>query len=205
MMPKVTQPTDRVTLAVLAGGEGSRMGLPKALLEVAGRPVLTHLLEKVDWPGPTVLVTSPGRQRPPGADGFDVEASDPVAGEGPLRGIHTALLHLTTELLIAMPVDMLGVERGHLQWFAERLAQRQDALGVMGLRDKRIEPLPCALRRGAVELIGQRLTRGDRSLQRLTSDPRIATVDTTELPPTIWVNANTPAEWARVTESLAKE
>jgi molybdopterin-guanine dinucleotide biosynthesis protein A len=194
-----------VTLAVLAGGEGARMGRPKALLEVGGRPVLTHLLRKLSWPGPTVLVTAPGRERPPGAEGFDAEVSDAVAGEGPLRGIHTAFLQLRTELLVAMPLDMLAVERAHLEWFAERLAERPDALGLMGSRDGRVEPLPCALRRGAVEMIGERLARGDRSLRGLAADPRVITLDAGELPATIWTNANTPAEWVRVTEAIAKE
>jgi molybdopterin-guanine dinucleotide biosynthesis protein A len=201
----VTQPTDRVTLAVLAGGEGSRMGRPKALLEVGGRPVLTHLLEKLRWPGPTMLVTTPGRERPPGAEGFDVEVPDAVADEGPLRGIHTALLRLATELLVAIPVDMLGVERVHLEWFAGELASTPDALGVMGSRGGRVEPLPCALRRGAIDLIGERLARGDRSLRGLASEPRIVTIEASELPAQVWLNANTPDEWGRVTEGIVKE
>src|SRR5438552_17571218 len=79
------------TRAILAGGEGSRMGKPKALLEINGRPILAYLLEQFAWPGPTLLVTAPGREKPPGHELFSREVVDPVAGEGPLRGILTAL------------------------------------------------------------------------------------------------------------------
>ena len=57
---------DSVTLAVLAGGEGSRMGLPKAELAIQDKPLLTFLLDRLKWPGPTLLVTAPGREHPPG-------------------------------------------------------------------------------------------------------------------------------------------
>ena len=51
-----------VTLAILAGGEGSRMGYPKGELRLGGRPILPVLLERFAWEGPTLLVTAPGRQ-----------------------------------------------------------------------------------------------------------------------------------------------
>ena len=37
------------TLCILAGGESRRMGRPKAELLVRGRPILTYLLERIDW------------------------------------------------------------------------------------------------------------------------------------------------------------
>ena len=49
-----------VTLAILAGGEGSRMGYPKAELASHGRAILPVLLECFQWEGPTLLVTAPG-------------------------------------------------------------------------------------------------------------------------------------------------
>ena len=51
-----------VTLAILAGGAGSRMGEPKANLSVRGRPILQYLFERFNWPGPTMLVTTLPRQ-----------------------------------------------------------------------------------------------------------------------------------------------
>src|SRR3954469_12653277 len=103
-----------VTLAILAGGEGSRMGRPKGLLRVHGRPVLEYLLERFDWPGPTLLVTAPGRERPPACELFSCEVQDPVAGLGPLRGILTALESARTPLVVVTSVDMPGVGREQL-------------------------------------------------------------------------------------------
>src|SRR5436190_1357328 len=99
-------PVDTTTLAVLAGGAGSRMGRPKGMLEINGRPILAYLLDRIDWPGPTMLVTAPGRENPPGAERFDSEVSDDVEGEGPLRGVYTAITHATTPVVVVIGVDM---------------------------------------------------------------------------------------------------
>jgi molybdopterin-guanine dinucleotide biosynthesis protein A len=41
--PLPPPPLEQVTLAVLAGGAGSRMGKPKAELDVRGKPILEYL------------------------------------------------------------------------------------------------------------------------------------------------------------------
>ena len=189
-------PPETLTLAVLAGGAGSRMGRPKSRLEIGGVPILSRLLDRLAWAGPTMLVTAPGVERPPGAARFDVEVIDPVADEGPLRGVHTALTCATTDAVVFVAVDMPAVTRADLEWFVAALAARPHALGVMALRDRRtIEPLPCALRRSAGELVSGRLTSSRRSLHGLTDDPRVARVDAAALPDRVWLNVNTPAEW----------
>ena len=67
------------------------MGQPKGLLTLKGQPILDYLLDALAWPGPTLLVTAPGREHPPGWERFDNEAADPESGGGPLRGVLTAL------------------------------------------------------------------------------------------------------------------
>src|SRR6195952_3674281 len=99
----------QTTLAVLAGGESTRMGEPKAALRVGGKPILQYLIERFAWPGPTLLVTAPGRERPPGWERFDREVPDPVAGAGPLRGVMTALEAIKTPFVAVVTVDMPGI------------------------------------------------------------------------------------------------
>src|SRR4051812_33054535 len=135
-----------VTLAILAGGRGERMGKPKSLLRIGNQPILTYLLERFAWRGPTMLVTSPGREKPPGADGFDVEVVDPVEGMGPVRGVLTALENLTTEIVIVASVDMPLVGKEHLLWLMEQMQKRAKACGLMIEREA-IEPFPSIFRR----------------------------------------------------------
>src|SRR4051812_10652245 len=189
---------------MLAGGAGTRMGRPKNLLEVApGKSILTFLAERLDWPGPTLLVTSPGRQRPSGAESFDTEACDEVADEGPLRGLYTVLTHTTTPAVVVVALDMPAVTRDDLAWFARELAARPGAAGVMGQRGGAIEPLPCALRPAlALGLVSDQLAAGRRSLQGLARESEIKLVEAGDLPEQLWTNVNTPGDWQRFLSEL---
>jgi molybdopterin-guanine dinucleotide biosynthesis protein A len=114
------------TLAILAGGEGSRMGIPKAEIQLEGQPILTHLIQRIGWPGPTLLVTAPGREQPPSVECFAREAADPVSGQGPLRGVLTALEHSDTVLVIVATVDMPAITSVQLTYLGEMLRQHEE-------------------------------------------------------------------------------
>lgn len=187
------------TLAVLAGGQGSRMGQPKAELRINGQLILPYLLDRFRWPGPTLLVTAPGRTAPPGADRFDAEATDPIAGLGPLRGVLTALEQLTTKSVLITTVDMPALEHEHLGWYVEQLAAKPEAIGLMAQRtlgdEKQIEPFPSAFRREAASLVQSQLDVGRRSVYRLSSEPGVLCIPAPAgWPDDVWTNLNVPAD-----------
>jgi molybdopterin-guanine dinucleotide biosynthesis protein A len=189
----------QTTLAVLAGGEGSRMGVAKGMLQIGGRPILEYLLERWNWPGPTLLVTAPGREHPPGWNRFSSEVTDPVRGEGPLRGVLTALEAAETGTVVVATCDMpvVGCDQ-----FAELIAYLQNApqkLGAMwsrreGKRDQ-VEPFPGAFRKDATQVIRARLDAGLQSVGSL------AEIDGFSVLPAemrwgqdVWMNLNRPED-----------
>jgi molybdopterin-guanine dinucleotide biosynthesis protein A len=189
------------TLAILAGGQGQRMGRPKGELRIGDRPILEYLLEQFAWQGPTLLVTAPGRQHPPGWEGFDREVVDPVPDQGPLRGILTALQHLQTPKLIVATVDMPGVTRMHLDWLEQSLpSDKSNVLLQRGGGDtKQIEPFPSIFRGSAMQVIESQLKNESRSVKQLGQLDGFQCVDA---PPSwdgsVWINLNRPsdlAEW----------
>ena len=188
------------TLAVLAGGQGSRMGRAKGLLTVAGVPVLTHLLGRLAWAGPTVLVTAPGRERPPGWDAFDAEAVDPVAAQGPLRGVLTALEVCRTPRLAVATVDMPGVTREMFDWLAGQLGDGDR--GVMLDRadggGRQVEPFPLLVRTSVLDVVRRRLGERRRSVHGLSAEPGfVVRAAPDDWPAAVWANLNTPADVAR--------
>ena len=190
-----TPPESHVTLAVLAGGEGRRMGRPKAELQLDGRPILHTLLDSLRWPGPTLLVTAPGRQRPPGWERFSREASDPEAGAGPLRGLLTALEHAPTDLLLLTAVDMPGVGAEHLNWLAEELRRRPSANGLLLDRGSHVEPFPSAFRAAALGVVRTLFQSGERSMHALLTDASIETAAApVSWPEGVWKNLNRPED-----------
>jgi molybdopterin-guanine dinucleotide biosynthesis protein A len=191
-MPANPPQLSAITLAVLAGGEGSRMGFPKAELRWRGKPILHALLEQFEWPGPTLLVTAPGRERPTGWERFTREAADPSAGQGPLRGLLTALEHAPTPVVVATAVDMPFVRQAHLRWVAASLADRPRSTGVLPRQGGEIQPLPCAFRVEAASLLERSLQSGRRSLHGLLADPSVVAVDAPgDWGQQVWTNLNT--------------
>jgi len=187
----------RVTLAVLAGGEGRRMGGPKGQLLLDGRPILRRLHERLAWPGPTLLVTAPGREHPPGAEVFDAEAVDPVAGEGPLRGVLTAVETAATPAVVIVPADMPDVSAAMLAWLARRLDELPGAAAVMiERRDPagrvQLEPLPAAFRTGpAAVLVRRQLADQQLALHALARLTEVVVEQCPDdCPDDFWTNLN---------------
>jgi molybdopterin-dependent oxidoreductase alpha subunit len=199
----------RVTLAVLSGGAGTRMGLPKAWLQLNNRPILQHLHQSLAWPGPTLLVTVPARRQPPGYELFQSEVVDPVE-QGPLRGILTALEHSTTSQTIIIPLDMPYLRIQHLQWFANSLEENSELLGLISQRSidgkLQIEPLPLAARPTAKKIIAEQLQSPDHSLHALSHHPRFALKPApSNWPPQIWTNLNYPTDLPNFDNQLSPD
>jgi molybdenum cofactor guanylyltransferase len=192
-----------ITLAVLAGGEGRRMGAPKDLLLAHGKPALAALLERINWKGSTVLVAPHGERTPPGHEVFDTVVRDAMPGQGPLRGILSALSAGVGEgEVIVIPVDMPGLEREHLEWIGQQLAGRRSALGMMLKRGARIEPFPCAFRIAAAGVIQRRLDAGQLAVHALADETDVEVVSPPpEWSESVWRNVNEPGElpegWSR--------
>ena len=184
----------RTTLAVLAGGRGSRMGGPKDRLMIGGKPVLNYLLDRFEWTGPTLLVTAPGASAMTGSERFTSIVSDPVEGEGPLRGALTALAACTTEMLVVTTVDMPGWDRSKLRWLIAALDARPQSLGVMLRHGKQVEPFPLAIRGVAVASVTALFDQGVRSVMALSDDPRIAALEAPSWPAPAWTNLNRPED-----------
>jgi molybdopterin-guanine dinucleotide biosynthesis protein A len=91
---------------VLAGGQSSRMGQDKALLEFAGRPLVAHALDLFQQAGIPAMIAgaaSPALRSLP-ISTLIVEDASP--GLGPLSGISTALSIIAARYAVFLPVDL---------------------------------------------------------------------------------------------------
>ena len=196
---------ESVTLAILAGGRGERMGRAKGELRVGDKPILTYLLERMRWAGPTMVVTAPGRERPPGVEGFDREVVDPVEGMGPVRGVVTALENCATELLVVTSVDMPGVGREQVEWLVERIGEAPDAAGVMIRRGETIEPMPGVFRCSRARRPCYEELQGRRSLRALADREEFVVLPSpAEWGEQVWTNLNEPGDLVAFDKSIRR-
>jgi molybdopterin-guanine dinucleotide biosynthesis protein A len=121
--------------AILAGGRGSRIGGAKALVELAGRPLISYPVAAVEKAGlQAVVVAKPDSQLPPLACRVIHEPEQP---RHPLCGIVAALRHAGARPLVTVGCDMPFIDPGLLAW----LASIPEPLAVVSL-DSRLQPLP---------------------------------------------------------------
>lgn len=110
-----------LTLAIQAGGESRRMGEDKALKPFLGRPLIVHLLERLERIAEEVLVTT---NRPEAYRFLGVRlVSDFVQGRGALGGLYTALAAARQPLVAVVACDMPFASREFFlqarQWMLE--------------------------------------------------------------------------------------
>lgn len=91
---------------VLAGGQSSRMGRDKALLEFAGKPLVAHALSILEEAGIPAMIAGAASPALRSLPVFVPIVEDVSPGHGPLSGICTALSIISTRYAVFLPVDL---------------------------------------------------------------------------------------------------
>jgi molybdopterin-guanine dinucleotide biosynthesis protein A len=91
---------------VLAGGQSSRMGQDKALLEFAGRPLIAHALDLFREAGIPAMIAGAASPTLRSIPVLALVVQDSEPGLGPLSGICTALSIISARYAVFLPVDL---------------------------------------------------------------------------------------------------
>lgn len=92
-----------ISIAILAGGQSSRMGANKALVQVGGKPVIERIVERVQPLGEELLIVS---NTPESYAHLDLPiVADVVPGKGPLGGLYTAIVRARHEHTLVVSCD----------------------------------------------------------------------------------------------------
>ncbi len=95
--------TGTVSVAILTGGQSSRMGQNKALVEVGGKPILARIIERVQGlSNDLLLIANASAEYAP----FRLPIyPDRIPGKGPLGGLYTALSHTRGAYTLVLSCD----------------------------------------------------------------------------------------------------
>jgi FdhD protein len=146
-----------ITGAILAGGRSSRMGQNKALLDVAGTPLIQLVYDRMSRLFAEVLLIT----NDPDAYSFLPCRTIPdiYPGAGSLAGVHAALVASGTDRVFTVACDM--------PWLSEALirhlctAATPEELITVPCGPEGLEPLHALYRKGCLPLMTQWL-EGDR-------------------------------------------
>jgi molybdopterin-guanine dinucleotide biosynthesis protein A len=134
-----------VSLAIIAGGQGSRLsGIPKGLLVHEGRSILSRLLDLQSLIPEVVLVSN----EPAHYSAYALPTvADVIPNRGAPGGVHAALARARSEWVLAVGCDMPFVTRSVAELVLSAIGDQVDivAFEING----RLEPL-LALYRSAI-------------------------------------------------------
>ena len=181
------------TGVVLAGGKSTRMGQDKALMEVDGKPLLLHAVEKLRPHVRELFVL--GEPRKYGHIWPDV-MPDEIPGLGPLGGLVTAMGNARHDRLLVLAVDVPGVNARLLERLTRELPEDADALVPRHNGD--LEPLVAAYHRRCVDAFMDNITRSQLSIQIALGEVKAAFLDIKPgddgWPEDLFHNLNSPAD-----------
>jgi molybdopterin-guanine dinucleotide biosynthesis protein A len=150
---------------VLAGGKSLRMGKDKALLELAGRPLVQHAVVKVSRVCSEVHLLGNRNE----LSVYGPLVRDLHEGGGPLSGIESALEDSRYDWNLFMPVDMPFLPTAFLGWWMPMaLAREKDGMRMAMLTvDGHPQPALCLLHKDVLPAVKTAVERGVFKLFRV--------------------------------------
>jgi molybdopterin-guanine dinucleotide biosynthesis protein A len=116
------------TVAILIGGDSSRMGMDKATLEVDGVAMAERVSQAATSSGASEILLIGGTQkRAAGISGS--WKKDLYAGEGPLGGVITALKAASHDAVVVLSCDMPFITPSVIASLVPPLAEAQATVG----------------------------------------------------------------------------
>lgn len=105
-----------VTGIILAGGKSSRMGQDKGLLEVNGKPMVQHIIEKLEAVTTSIIIIS---NNPEYVKFHKSIYADLIEDQGPVGGIYSGLYYTESEVNIVVSCDVPFISVDLLQTLLE--------------------------------------------------------------------------------------
>lgn len=196
------------TIAILAGGESSRMGTDKAFVPLLGKPMIAHIIDRMRSlePAALILITNrPADYKPLGLPVF----SDVLPGKGALGGIYTALHHSPHPHTLVVACDMPFLNPELLRYM---LALREEDGGPYDVIIPRINDHPQGIHavysKTCLEPIRARIDADRLKVVGFHDAVRVRYIDAPEYRPLdlqglSFININTPDELRRVQKTYA--
>ena len=144
---------------VLAGGRSSRMGADKALVELAGRPLIAYALDVLHAAGLKAAIA--GARSDLSAFAPVIEDAEP--DRGPLGGVCAALHAMqqesATEYAVFISVDMPLIPPSLIAYLKLRAAIAGNAVTVASVNGF-AQTFPAVVRQDALPVLGAELETG---------------------------------------------
>lgn len=148
---------------VLAGGTSSRMGQDKALVQLAGRPLIQHAIEILRSAGLEARIAGSREELSSFAETIPDQSGRSLLG--PLSGICAALSASKCRFAVFLPVDLPLIPPGLIQYLVQHAVTTNSLVTIVSVASF-IQTFPAVIDRAALPTLDLRLGSGDRNCLR---------------------------------------
>lgn len=192
-----------VTIVVQAGGKSSRMGEDKALIHLAGKPLIERVLDRIEGLADDILITT---NRPEAFAHLNLPTvSDEIPGAGALSGLKTALTAAQGDIVLVLSCDTPFVSPDLL---AHLLSRAHEADVVIPKHADMYEPLQAVYNKArCLPAVEAALEAGEKRVVSFLpalhilpiEEPVLSNLDPTRMS---FFNVNTPDDLERAEKHL---
>ncbi|MEL6437656.1 MAG: molybdenum cofactor guanylyltransferase [Cyanobacteria bacterium J06621_8] len=193
---------NQITAIILAGGESSRMGEDKALLELEGKPLLTHVCAIATECAAQTYVVTPWSDQyqdivPTGCQLLSEQLVLNAPSNTPLIGFFQGLQSVKTEWILLLACDLPYLSSSQVKQWSLALATVLPTEIALLPRSAAIwEPLCGFYRRSCLESLTPYLNNGGKSFQAWLNNSAVRELLIGDR--TCLFNCNTPQDWQSV-------
>ncbi|MDN5861876.1 MAG: molybdenum cofactor guanylyltransferase [Salinisphaera sp.] len=201
-MPEL--PRASITGAILAGGEGRRMGgVDKGLVDLCARPLVGWTLEALRPQVGAVIINANRSLHLYRAFGFPVVSDAGEGHQGPLAGMLAALTAARTEFVLTVPCDAPRLPPDLSARLGRSLLAADAEIAVVRANG-RLQPVHALMRRNLKQPLAEALAAGERKVAGWLTTRRCAEVNCDDIADA-FVNVNTPEQRDELVALLARE
>jgi molybdopterin-guanine dinucleotide biosynthesis protein A len=151
---------EQATAIIMAGGDSSRTGVDKSMLQIKHRTIIEHIYEQLRGSFDQILISTNNMEKYAFL-GCDC-VPDKIPGQGPLMGIASALKASTNKLNFVVACDIPHIDTGFVR---KMLIEAQEVDIVIPTTGKeKYEPLFAIYNKSALKGINQVLSAGKRKI-----------------------------------------
>ncbi|MGF1542713.1 MAG: molybdenum cofactor guanylyltransferase [Pleurocapsa sp.] len=193
-----------ITAIVLAGGQSSRMGRDKALLNWRDRTLLSHICSVATECAAQVYIVTPWIEK---YQHIVPQNCQLIAekllvshqkSNSPIIGFLQALPWVTTEWVLLLACDLPLLRSFHVKfWYKYLETVLPTQIALLPRNSQGWEPLCGFYRRSCLPLLENYVARGGQSFQNFLAQYAIAELPVSDR--SCLFNCNTPEDWKRIT------
>lgn len=182
-----------ITAVILAGGKARRMGgQDKGLVELAGQPLIEHVIARVAPQVSQILINANRNTGQYARYGYPVVSDTLSDFQGPLAGFLAAMQQVESDFIVTLPCDgpCLPVDLVNRLYDAQQAAEAEIAVAHDGNRMQPVYALISTRLQPSLEAF---LAAGERKIDRWYGQHNTVTADFSDIPDT-FLNINTLEE-----------